>query len=330
MPVHNAGKYLADAVDSILKQENIDLELIIIDDHSHDGAIQALPDDARIRVLKSPSRGIVPALNHGLAHAKGHWLARMDGDDICAPERLSKQVNYLLEHPYIDICGTQVDIFKNNGPADEGYRRYQKWINAQITPEQIHHAFFVESCIPHPSALMRTQQLIELGGYNNSEWPEDYDLWCRCFVGGLKFGKPEGLLLKWRDYQTRTSRQDQRYAKHQFLRCKAHYLARYLKDKNITECCIWGTGPTGLKLHDYLQLEGIEVNGFADINSKMNGRRKRNKPITIVSDTFKANELKQFNHMNIIAVSSRGAREHICSALLARGWQQHKEFILSA
>ena len=330
MPVHNAGDYLSIAIDSILNQTDVDLELLIIDDHSTDKAIGKLAHDNRLKLLKSPSKGIVPALNEGLKHAKGYWIARMDGDDIALPHRLVRQRDFLLKNHNIHICGAQVEIFKDSGDADQGYRHYQDWINAQQSCIEISNAFFVESCIPHPTAFMRKDHLLDLGGYHDSEWPEDYDLWCRAYIKGLKFAKPDGILLRWRDYQQRTSRQDERYAKQQFLKCKAHYLAQYLKNKNINECRIWGAGPTGLKFHDLLENEGISVIGFVDINPRLVGRKKRNKNVTVINSSPNERVLNKFRAMNIIAVSTRGARAQINDLLMSFGWQPHREFILAA
>ena len=98
MPVHNCGAYLRTAVDSMLQQQDVLLELIIIDDHSTDQAIQNLPQDPRIRIIKSPQAGIVSALNTGLEHANYPFIARMDGDDIALPGRLYTQLKYLLDN----------------------------------------------------------------------------------------------------------------------------------------------------------------------------------------------------------------------------------------
>ena len=111
MPVHNAGDYLSAAVNSILEQQNVALELLIVDDHSNDGAIDALPKDPRIRLLRSPAKGLVPALNHGIKQINTPYVARMDGDDIADPRRLLTQLEYLLDRPEIDIVGAQVEMF---------------------------------------------------------------------------------------------------------------------------------------------------------------------------------------------------------------------------
>jgi len=345
MPVHNAGQYLQTAVNSVLNQHGVDIELVLIDDHSTDSAISDLEPDARIKHISSASlgvgKGIVPALNAGIAAAKFEIIARMDGDDIAHPARLSTQLNFLNQNTDIDISGTTVEMFRDDGDIGDGYRLYQDWINALCSADAIAHNFFVESCIPHPTAMMHRDVLDELGGYHDSVWPEDYDLWCRAHLAGKRFGKPETpALVKWRDHTTRTSRSEQRYSKQRFLQCKAHYLAAQLKQKQqisqatttntCPECVIWGTGPTGLKLHDYLEINGIRVTSFVDINQKMRGRSKRNKPVRIVSNEPTAEELRAIKTILVVAVSARGARELIHHTLVSKGLIELEDFILAA
>jgi len=330
MPVHNGGNYLRPAVQSILDQRGVDIELILVDDHSTDDVINLLPQDHRIRLFQSPQKGLIPALNFGIEQARGFWVARMDADDIAEPLRLKKQHDFLLANPTIGICGAQVNIFKDDGDADQGYKIYQRWINGLKTPQQIEQQFFVESAIPHPTVLLRRDTLESLGGYQDNGWPEDYDLWCRAHLKGIKFAKPEGKLLHWRDYQHRTSRQDTRYCKGAFLQCKAFYLAQWLKQKGLQSATIWGTGPTGLKIHDYLEQNGIQIDGFVDINPKLYKRRKRDKSVTIVSQKISLSELESIHSISIIAVSSRGAREKINEALHALKWQINRDYILAA
>ena len=122
LPVHNGGAYLGEAVDSILNQSRRNLELLLIDDHSDDAAITDLAvQDPRLKVLESPGRGVAQAFNHGLRHATGHFIARMDADDIALRNRLELQLQYLEDHPEIDICGGCVEIFAQQALA--GWRQ---------------------------------------------------------------------------------------------------------------------------------------------------------------------------------------------------------------
>lgn len=335
MPVHNEGHYLAIAVESILKQTHALLELIIIDDNSTDGATEALSkryDDKRIKLLYSPGRGIIDALNYGAAHAAYPVLARMDGDDIAHAQRIEQQLRYLNDHPKVDIVGAQVRLFRDSSHVGEGYVLYQRWINSLCEHKKIAEQFFVESAIAHPTAMLRKTAFEQLGGYQDHGWPEDYDLWCRAFLAGYKFGKPSGNpLLHWRDHSQRASRQDQRYTKQSFLRCKAHYLARFLREQfQATHCIIWGTGPTGLKMHDYLEQNGVEVASFIDINPKLIGRTKRGKEITVFANGATLPAPMPGQPICLVAVSARGARDELRKLFKISAWREGKHFLFVA
>ncbi len=331
MPVHNAGAYLSAAVRSILRQTHPKLELILIDDHSDDGAIEMLPPDSRLVVIQSDSRGIVSALNKGIAHAEHSVIARMDGDDISLENRLEVQLKLLLDSPKNTVVGSQIELFRDDTDIGGGYRRYQEWINQQLNPEQIEKNFWIESCIPHPTAMMHTECLNALGGYHDSPWPEDYDLWCRAHLAGYTFCKPQNqVLLRWRDYPNRTSRTQSRYSIKHFLQCKAYYLSKVLLSKGVKQCVIWGTGPTGTKLHRFILSYGLVVTAFIDVNPKLIGRKKHGKPIYIVGDSPSDNELKVIQPLVLIAVRSWGARDKIRSSLVRAGYQELHDFIMVA
>ena len=89
MPVRDGGDYLETAVNSILGQSFAALELILVDDHSVDAAINRLSvTDPRLVVLENQGRGVSSAFNTGLSRARGEFIARMDSDDIALPGRI--------------------------------------------------------------------------------------------------------------------------------------------------------------------------------------------------------------------------------------------------
>src|ERR1700761_7286076 len=90
MPAYNAGKYIAEAIASVLGQTFGDFELLIVNDGSTDDTLDIINsfDDKRIRVISQPNQGVAAALNTGLKHAKAEYIARFDADDICLPQRL--------------------------------------------------------------------------------------------------------------------------------------------------------------------------------------------------------------------------------------------------
>ncbi len=117
MPVLNASPYLSIAINSIVCQTFEDWELLVLDDDSTDGSMKIVHSfaDSRIRiVLREGEAGLVARLNHGIALAKGKYIARMDADDIAFPERLARQVDYLEMHPDVDLVGAHVIVFRDN------------------------------------------------------------------------------------------------------------------------------------------------------------------------------------------------------------------------
>jgi glycosyltransferase involved in cell wall biosynthesis len=120
MPVFNCEKTLNTAVQSILNQTYPNWELILIDDGSTDKTLDIANSyqDSRIRVVTDGKNERLPArLNQAIELSKGKYFARMDGDDVSYPERLQRQVDYLEQHPNIDLLGSAGVNFDRDGAA---------------------------------------------------------------------------------------------------------------------------------------------------------------------------------------------------------------------
>jgi len=327
MPVRNGGRWLAQAVDSVLSQSLPSLELILVDDHSSDGAIAALGhDDPRLLVLPAPAQGVSAAFNAGLGRARGRYVARMDADDIALPGRLLAQKELLEARPELDICGACVDIFSTEGEPEPGggSRRYQRWLNGCRSPEAIRRELFVESPIPNPTAFSRREALERLGGYGDPDWPEDYDLFLRADALGMRMAKPEGVLLRWREHGGRLTRTSPRYARERFQAAKAHYLARG-RLASAGPVVIWGAGPGGRLMHDLLVTEGVAVSGFLDVHPRRIGGRKRDLPVWPIE---RAGELGEI--MVLVAVGAAGARPRIRRFMRALGREEGRHYLFVA
>lgn len=162
-----------------------DFEVVVVDDGSTDSTPHILDSiaarDPRVRVIHTDRHGIIDALNTGIAECRGELIARMDADDISHPRRLAMQVALMDEHPEVSVCGTLVRMFPR-WQLLGGLVRYEQWLNSLVTHEQIVRDIFVESPLAHPSVMMRRDELVAIGGYEEHGWPEDYDLWLRYFV----------------------------------------------------------------------------------------------------------------------------------------------------
>jgi cellulose synthase/poly-beta-1,6-N-acetylglucosamine synthase-like glycosyltransferase len=324
MPVRNGGEFLGPAVQSILEQSQPSLELLLVDDHSTDGAIGELSkQDTRLIVMSHQGQGVSAAFNAGFARASGRFIARMDADDLALPERLDKQLGYLQEHPEIALCGACVEIFSEQEVAG-GNKRYQAWLNNCRSPGAIRREIFIESPIPNPTAMFRSDTLNRLGGFHDPCWPEDYDLYLRADAAGMKMGKPSGCLLQWREHPGRLTRTDPRYAQKSFQAAKAHYLAdsRLATGKPVV---IWGAGPSGRLMHDLLQAKGVAIEGFLEVHPRRIGGQKRGLPVWPLDQV---SQLKQV--MILVAVGAAGVRPEIRTLMESHAKIEGEDYLFVA
>jgi len=196
LPVFNGEKYLKAAIESILKQTYTQFEFIIINDGSTDSTKQILLDysdkDSRIKLIHQDNKGLVDSLNRGVSIAQGKYIARMDADDISAPERFELQVAFLEANP--DYVAIGSDIVLIDDEARKLTTQYQLQDH-----ESIQFAAFAGHCpICHPAALIRTDAILKSGLYNKEFYPaEDLDLWLRLSEIGL-LGNLNASLLFYR------------------------------------------------------------------------------------------------------------------------------------
>lgn len=312
MPCYNAAATLDETLASLAAQTHSDFEIVAVDDGSRDDTLAILHNwaarEPRLRVLAREHAGIIPALNAGLAACRGAYVARMDADDLCAPERLAKQSAYLDAHPEVGLVASWVAGFPESA-LREGFRIYIDWLNSLVTDEEIKRELFVESPFAHPSVMFRRDRVQDLGGYQEHGWPEDYDLWLRMAAAGVTFAKIPEVLVQWRDHPTRLTRSDSRYSVKNFLLAKAHYLARGpLAGRDAV--IVWGSGMMGRRLGKRLLDEDVPVVAFVDIDPKKIGRTRQGKPI-ISADDFMAVWGRYQQPVLLAAVGARGARNLI-------------------
>lgn len=196
MPVHNGEDYLTTAIDSVLNQSYSELELIVVNDGSTDQTSDILKSytDPRLKILDVEKSGLVEALNHGLNLAKGSYIARMDADDICEPDRLEKQASWLKNNADIGIVCS--DINKINSRGEIIGKETYSGLNSEILREALLYKRRIKPVI-HPSIMMRREVYEKVGGYRNYHNAEDHDLWLRC-LDYFGFSRLPIPLLKYR------------------------------------------------------------------------------------------------------------------------------------
>lgn len=193
MPVYKTASYLREAMDSVLSQTFTDFELIVLNDCSPDNAEDILDtyNDSRIVRYKGEKNvGLGNVLNVGLGMARGKYIARMDSDDISLPNRLQVQVDYLGKHPEIDLVSVGMQLFGVKNDI---------WIR-ESDPEKVKITALFFSPILHASSVWRRDSFEKLGLRFRQEMvpAEDYDLWTRALLNGLKLVNLPDVLYKYR------------------------------------------------------------------------------------------------------------------------------------
>lgn len=192
MPVHNAQAYIALSVRSLLRQTLDDFELVIINDGSTDETLRILASitDRRIRLLgDDQKRGISFRLNEGLDLANGRFIARMDADDIAAPNRLARQVEFLDRRTDVDLVGTAVAYIDEYGHFAGAPREYP------VEDFEIKCRLLTSNCLLHPTVMFR--QRGDVFRYSTDfRFAQDYELWLRMASQKVYANLPEVLLLQ--------------------------------------------------------------------------------------------------------------------------------------
>lgn len=175
LPVYNGMEYLELAVQSVLAQSLPDFELVLLDDGSTDGSTRLCRDlaatDARIRLIEKPNTGLVDTLNFGVREARGDYIARMDADDICMPERFARQVDFLDSHPEVAAVGSRVEVIDGAGRTTN-LSHGNRW--------RMDRGAFPSGGIAlcHPTVMFRRAAFLQTRGYSEIfHAAEDYALW---------------------------------------------------------------------------------------------------------------------------------------------------------
>jgi glycosyltransferase involved in cell wall biosynthesis len=178
LPVYNAGRPLDLALESVVRQNFADYEIIVIDDASTDGSLDRIRGcearDSRVRVIAHvANRGLAATLNEGLEAASSPYVARMDQDDEALPDRLAAQAAFLDANPDCAVVGSYV---YHMGAT----RHDDRLVTMPLGADAIAATLPKYNCMYHPSTMLRRQTILELGGYREQfKNAEDYDLWLR-------------------------------------------------------------------------------------------------------------------------------------------------------
>lgn len=171
---YNRKNHVTTSVQSLLNQSYPELEIILVDDGSTDGTLQELQNftDARVRVIAGPNQGFVTALKEAIATAQGSLIAIHGSGDVSGPQRVEKQVEFLLEHPEVGVVGCHVE---NINRTTQTTTRFESVITSDLTTQLKNKNPFT-----HGEVMFRKTVYDEVGGYRPFfKYAQDYDLWLR-------------------------------------------------------------------------------------------------------------------------------------------------------
>ena len=174
MPVYNGGKYLKEAIDSILNQTYADFELLLINDGSSDDSeyvILSFTDPRIIYIKNNQNIGLINTLNKGLDLSKGDFIARMDQDDIADITRFEKQLEVFRKNSDIGVCGSWLTRFS--------YNCENRLIKVPQNNEIIKIGLLVNNQFAHSTVMLRKSVIGEMRYDVNSKSAEDYEFWTR-------------------------------------------------------------------------------------------------------------------------------------------------------
>ena len=132
--------------------------------------------------------GLGSALNIGLTSCRYPIIARMDADDVSLPNRFFVQYRYLLEHPEVDVVGSQVQ------ERDDGLQKVLAVRQVPLEHSNIVKFAKLRSPFNHPSVMYRKESVMAVGGYPHL-FPEDYPLWIKMLQAGANFANVNSILL---------------------------------------------------------------------------------------------------------------------------------------
>lgn len=216
IPAHRLNDLLITAIDSCITQDFTDHEILVLCNGPKRNAIAEFLryrylQNTFVKIFVIDSSGIVPSLNYGLSIANGKYIARLDSDDYSHTSRLSIQLQYMKLYPQTNLISTDYAI--TSSTISHEFDPKDVTLGRHITRK-----IYYSNPIVHPSVLMLKSDVLEVGGYPNLPFAEDYGLWVKLFASDrLNVLRLPAKLIKYNQVSSSNSRNNPQAYKSQMM-----------------------------------------------------------------------------------------------------------------
>lgn len=213
LPVYNAAPYLAETLDSLLNQTRPADQIIIVNDGSTDRSLELMQQfqgrEQRIQLINQHNTGVSGARNRGLASCEGDFIALMDADDICHPNRFAVQLD-AMQKQRLDLCGSWLHTFG---------RKSRKIRYPCRDAELKWNYLYLGRTIANPTTMMRRQALGTTRYRAGMAWAEDYGFFLDVLLGSpeIRMGNVPRVLLNYRTHSQQASQRLQEQNRHSIV-----------------------------------------------------------------------------------------------------------------
>ncbi|MFW5433780.1 glycosyltransferase [Paenibacillus apiarius] len=181
IPFYN-DPFVGQALNSALQQTYPHFEIIVVDDGSTRYADRIRPYMDRVHYLGKANGGTASALNHGIKYASGEYIAWLSSDDMFYPDKLARQLEYMITHNAL-ICHTNFDYIN----AYSQVTQHRAAVTFQST-EQFYESFFQFNPVNGCTVMMKRELFQFIGTFNEAlPFTHDLDLWYRAILNGIDF-----------------------------------------------------------------------------------------------------------------------------------------------
>ena len=320
LPVGPGARGALEALEDLKRQSWRELEIIAVLNGCPKEIREAyqMESSSRLRLIDhGDTPNLLKALSSAIDASSGKWLARMDTDDRCHPERVEKTLQPLLRGE-CDVASCGIELID---PIGQGMQRYVDWVNGLTDQAQLSRERFIESPVVQPTVIMSKELFLEAGGYLDDGFAEDYSLWLRLLALRKRFGKVTERLYSWRDHEERLTRNDDRFSQKKMLALKAQALSQLpdVQERGVTFC---GAGPIAKVLARELLAREITVLGFFEIDPKRIGSICQGKPIA----DYRELGSRWRSGVQLSAVGTPGGRDVIREAARKSGFKEGCNF----